>query len=178
MKLPTAEFTFRLLTPCFCGGADNQAAAEMRVPSIRGQVRWWHRRLMDVAAVNRIWGVADEACVFPSKVALWVDPPFDRVPSRIETILPHKPNRSGKRPALPADTDFTLTLQRLPQCSPEDWKAALGAVKLWLLLGGLGLRCNRAAGSVWPLSWPYDPTKPEDGDNCEMPPQTNSSNTH
>ena len=33
-----------LVTPCFCAGAA-QEAAEIRVPSIRGQVRWWFRAL-------------------------------------------------------------------------------------------------------------------------------------
>lgn len=34
----------QLITPCFCTGA-NQQQAEIRVPSIRGQLRWWFRVL-------------------------------------------------------------------------------------------------------------------------------------
>lgn len=33
-----------IITPCFCSGAD-QSRAEIRVPSIRGQLRWWFRAL-------------------------------------------------------------------------------------------------------------------------------------
>lgn len=33
-----------LITPCFCAGAD-QGKAEIRVPSLRGELRWWFRVL-------------------------------------------------------------------------------------------------------------------------------------
>ncbi len=37
-------YTFEIITPCFCAGAD-QARAEIRAASIRGQLRWWFRVL-------------------------------------------------------------------------------------------------------------------------------------
>ena len=150
MTLPTEPYSFKLLTACFCGGADNQSApAEMRVPSIRGQVRAWHRELSGAETVNRIWGsTAGESGA--SRVALVWDasvPPRQAQPK--PHILPHK--NQGPRPALSAGQSFTLTLQRLVGCSTDDWRAAQDAIKLWLLIGCLGLRANRAAGSVWPL---------------------------
>ncbi len=42
MKTLTA--TFRIVTPMFCSGADHQA--ELRVPSIKGALRFWWRALM------------------------------------------------------------------------------------------------------------------------------------
>jgi hypothetical protein len=48
-------------------------------------------------------------------------------------------------------------LVRLPLCSNEEWDKAQKAVRLWLLLGCLGLRSNRAAGSVWPADPPQTP---------------------
>ena len=154
MILPTELYSFKLLTACFCGGADNQTApAEMRVPSIRGQVRGWHREISGAETVNRIWGstVGETGA---SRVALVWDasvPPRQAQPR--PNILPHK--NQGSRPALSAGQTFTLTLQRLVGCSTEDWMAAQNSIKLWLLIGCLGLRANRAAGSVWPL----DPDK-------------------
>jgi len=150
MILPTEKYSFKLLTACFCGGADSQTApAEMRVPSIRGQVRAWHRAVSGEDAVNRVWGsTVGEAGA--SRVALISDasiPPRQAQPK--PHILPHK--AQGARPALAAGQPFTLTLQRLIGCAPSDWTAAQNAVKLWLLIGGLGLRANRAAGSVWPV---------------------------
>ena len=37
-------YTVELITPCFCAGAD-QTTAEIRAPSIRGELRWWFRVL-------------------------------------------------------------------------------------------------------------------------------------
>ena len=42
MKEYTANL--QILTPCFCVGADNRQA-ELRAPSVRGQLRWWFRVL-------------------------------------------------------------------------------------------------------------------------------------
>jgi hypothetical protein len=149
MILPTENYSFKLLTACFCGGADNQAApAEMRVPSIRGQVRAWQRELACSEAVNRIWGSTDgEACA--SRVGLICDASVLPLQAQPQHILPHK--CQGRRSALSAGQSFTLTLQRLVGCSSGDWTTAQNAIKLWLLIGCLGLRANRAAGSVWPL---------------------------
>ncbi len=38
-------YALECITPCFCGGADHTRQAEIRVPSIRGQLRWWLRTL-------------------------------------------------------------------------------------------------------------------------------------
>ena len=118
MILPTKTYPFKLLTACFCGGADNQLApAEMRVPSIRGQVRAWHREISGAETVNRIWGSTDGKGG-ASRVALVWDasiPP--RQPQLNPHILPHK--NQGRRPALAAGQSFTLTLQRLIGCSTE-----------------------------------------------------------
>jgi len=41
----TQLFHLELITPCFCGGAEPDKQAEIRAPSIRGQLRWWFRTL-------------------------------------------------------------------------------------------------------------------------------------
>jgi CRISPR type III-B/RAMP module RAMP protein Cmr1 len=43
--MKTATFHLDLITPCFCGGAEPEKQAEIRAPSIRGQLRWWFRTL-------------------------------------------------------------------------------------------------------------------------------------
>jgi RAMP superfamily protein len=154
MILPTEQYSFRLLTACFCGGADSdnpKALAEMRVPSIRGQVRAWHREVARPDTVNRIWGsTAGKAGA--SRVALILDASSPARQATPTLLLPHDPRKpQGRRPALAAGQDFSLTVQRLVGCQHSDWTAAQNAVKLWLLIGGLGLRVNRAAGSVWPV---------------------------
>lgn len=155
MQLQTADFTFTLLTPCFSGTAlgkqDDQA--EMRIPPIRGHVRFWHRALFGPADCNRVWGSTNGNEGHGSRVALrFVGPVSTKHANPKPTILPHKPEpgQRGPRPAIAAGETFTLRLQRLVGCTADDWDHAQRAVKLWLLLGCLGLRSNRAAGSVWP----------------------------
>lgn len=50
--------TFRIVTPIFLGGADPTTQAELRVPSIKGALRFWWRALMwgkvnDIAELRR-----------------------------------------------------------------------------------------------------------------------------
>lgn len=155
MQLQTADFTFTLLTPCFSGTALGKLDdhAEMRAPPIRGHVRFCHRALFGAADCNRVWGSTTGDEGHGSRVALrFVGSVSIRQASPKPTLLPHKQdlNQRGPRPALADKEQFTLRLQRLPACTAADWDRAQRAVKLWLLLGGLGLRSNRAAGSVWP----------------------------
>ena len=39
------KLKLKLITPAFCGGAIPETQAEIRAPSIRGQLRWWFRVL-------------------------------------------------------------------------------------------------------------------------------------
>ncbi len=41
----TANYSIEIITPCFCSGANAEQQAEIRAPSIRGQLRWWFRTL-------------------------------------------------------------------------------------------------------------------------------------
>jgi hypothetical protein len=154
MQLPHEDFPFTLLTPCFSGTVLGKLAdhAEMRIPPIRGHVRFWHRALFDPADCNRVWGSTDGDDQGSRISVRFVGSVSTKHASSKPTLLPHKenPNQRGPRPALAAGEAFTLRLQRLPACTADDWDHAQGAVKLWLLLGCLGLRSNRAAGSVWP----------------------------
>lgn len=43
--MKTETFHLEIITPCFCGGAEPEKHAEIRAPSIRGQLRWWFRTL-------------------------------------------------------------------------------------------------------------------------------------
>lgn len=172
MKLQTADFTFTLLTPCFSGTALGKLAdhAEMRIPPIRGHVRFWHRALFGAEDCNRVWGSTNGDEGHGSRVALrFVGSISTQHAEPKSTMLPHKenPNQRGPRPALAAAQSFTVCLQRLVGCTKDDWDHAQRAMKLWLLLGCLGLRSNRAAGSVWPEAWPGDPALPQSAEDLK-----------
>lgn len=152
MKLQTVDFNFTLLTPCFSGTALGKHAdrAEMRVPPIRGHVRFWHRELFGLDDCNRVWGstAGNQPCA--SRVGIVLVGGLHTGKTQAH-ILPHDLQKSGRpRPSLPAGTAYTIQLQRLVSCTDTDWDHAQSAVKTWLLLGCIGLRSNRAAGSVWP----------------------------
>lgn len=153
MKLLIAEYPFVFLSACLSGnwqGKEPGAVSELRVPPIRGHLRLWHRVLFHANDANRVWGsTADnEGCGSRVGVTLKNIPP----PSTAKApTLPHKDERfQGPRSALTAGTKATLVLQRLPGCTATDWEHSQKAARLWLLLGCLGNRSNRAAGSVWP----------------------------
>jgi hypothetical protein len=155
MHLQHEDYTFTLLTPCFSGTALGKADdhAEMRIPPIRGHIRFWHRVLFGPGDCNRVWGSTAGDQGNGSRISVrFIGSVSIKHASHKTTMLPHKdkPNQPGPRPALAAGESFTLRLQRLVGCTAADWDHAQRAVKLWLLLGGLGLRSNRAAGSVWP----------------------------
>ncbi|MBI4657923.1 MAG: hypothetical protein HY735_03580 [Verrucomicrobia bacterium] len=154
MNLRTETFHFTFLTACFSGGAEGKEAktSELRVPPVRGHIRFWHRATFGVESANRVWGSTDGDEGQGSRVAIRIGESLP--PSRRDApLLPHK-THGASRPALPPGATASIQLQRLPACSNDDWQQALTATRIWILAGTLGYRSSRAAGSVWPLeSW-------------------------
>lgn len=159
-------FHLEFITPCFCTGA-NQAIAEIRAPSIRGQLRWWFRALGGSAENEAILfgsaagesGNASRVRISVSDVrapAHWDRPDYS--PNDAQSYVWHYASVSGttskgaKGPrwqsdgALPVKTRFELHLT---------WVRPAGNLKpafdeaLWafLTLGTLGLRGTRGLGA-------------------------------
>jgi hypothetical protein len=167
--MPRQTLTF--LTPCFCGGADPRSGApELRVPSVRGHLRYWTRVLMHNPAKPEAAALAEhhlfggvrgkdlgfrhprdqdeplEALASRFVVRLQLRPPIP--PPDSFRVCPHDPEKRG-RPAFPPDTCFDLEWSQTTSAgegSETDFRRVL---KAWVLLGSLGCRANRAAGSVW-----------------------------
>lgn len=69
--MASETFTLELVSPAFLAGADQSSAesCELRVPTLRGQLRWWWRTLhaahVDVPTLRRleaaVWGSTDAA---------------------------------------------------------------------------------------------------------------------
>jgi CRISPR-associated protein Cmr1 len=63
VRVTEIEATYRVVTPCFCGGAEQQA--EFRLPSFKGVLRFWWRALAwrrwrgDLSAIDH-----QEVCLF------------------------------------------------------------------------------------------------------------------
>ncbi|MDA1277403.1 MAG: type III-B CRISPR module RAMP protein Cmr1 [Verrucomicrobia bacterium] len=64
--MKTETFHLELITPCFCGGAEPDKQAEIRAPSIRGQLRWWFRTLGGFQSLAPMSVRDQEAMIFGS----------------------------------------------------------------------------------------------------------------
>jgi len=156
----TRTFELEVVTPCFCAGA-NQARAEIRVPSIRGELRWWFRVLggtQDQEA-DVFGGVHGGAAA--SKVVVrirdykpgdqWTPPRVD--PNATVSYIYYFASKSGdgcrwsREGNVPPGSVFTLDILLRRQLNGE---SALfeKALKAFLVFGALGLRQTRGLGSL------------------------------
>lgn len=159
MPPPPISRSFRFLTPAFAHGAyqaqiDN--IPELRAPSVRGQLRWWWRTL-GYGSGDELFGSVSGDHGSASKVQIRLIGPA-AIHLCTSQILPHKenPGHRGPKQAIQENKDlFTVELRSvrggLPQNTIEQLEETLDA---WLLMGAVGQRANRAAGSVWPEDAP------------------------
>lgn len=141
--METRIVKIKLLSPCFCGGAD-QCAPELRAPSIRGHLRRWHTRLCSEKDMLAVWGTSG-GNGSASRIQLRVESLEFQEKDR--PLLPHKIHGCGSRRALSGGTFNVHLASRDHAALDKAGKVLL----LWSLLGSLGTRANRAAGSVWPV---------------------------
>ena len=146
----TATLTF--LTPCFSHGATD--APEIRSASIRGMLHHWFRVLGGSAErERRVFGGINFGKRFPfqndsaSKVVIRVHHDANADVDFFPT-LPHKPNFDSDRNAFkPGHTFELLVFDRLGGLPPDDAALFRDSLEAWLLMGTLGFRATRAAGS-------------------------------
>lgn len=145
-------YSLEFITPLFSRGA-YEDRLEIRPPSIRGQLHWWFRALGGNAVDEKVIFGGVHGGATASKVVVRVQHP----PLRGEWIptLPHKPagrtpqeGPNAPRMAVRAGLVVNLhVLTRLGGLDPRHQSAFDRALEAWLLLGTLGLRATRAAGS-------------------------------
>lgn len=149
--MKTETYTLEFITPCFCAGAD-QGKAEIRPPSIRGELRWWFRVLGGTPEQERevFGGVHGGASA--SKVVVRVSA-FEE--SREPISLPKNLTfftSSRSKSALPPGSTFRMHLVERAQSANHElfWCA----VNAFLLLGCVGLRSGRGLGAFAPAGEP------------------------
>lgn len=144
----------QLLSPTFCRGAYKDKP-EIRVPSIRGMVRWWFRALGGTPNDEKMvfGGMSNfgkNRQVMASNLVFRVS----NVHAKSDRFLalPHKKGGQGNpQVAFQPDGSFHLEVfSRFEPLPPYPEQKAINALEVWLLLGALGLRANRAGGSLWP----------------------------
>lgn len=155
------ESRLRFITPAFIAGA-NQSEPEIRVPSIRGELRWWFRAvggtLADEAKV--FGGVHDGAAA--SAVVIRVSD-MKIVNGKEITAPQNTPrgylyyfatvsgNAKGTRTAaghyLNVGTTFKMTVLLRSSLEPHHAKLLNDALGMFLRYGTLGLRSTRGCGA-------------------------------
>ena len=154
MTMNSVEFT--LLTPTFACGVD-QTQPELRVPTIKGQLRWWARAILGNGKpeYDLFGGIKGKLNGYPGEDA--VAGPFvfrlvaPRLPISQSALCPHDGSK-GQRKALQPRANAVFELRwfsRLHSRAPMAAAPLRQIVDTWLLLGSVGCRSNRAAGSVW-----------------------------
>ena len=149
-----------VLTPLFNRGAYPDTP-ELRVPSIRGMIRWWFRTLGGTADEEKeAFGgmkkfgrrLADE--VMASRLVFRVSQLRAQRANPNPLTLPHKQGGQGSpQAAFAPGARFTLEVfTRFGDLGPELERKVENAIEVWLLLGALGLRANRSGGNVWPAN--------------------------
>jgi CRISPR-associated protein Cmr1 len=168
--MKTQTFHLELITPCFCGGANPQEQAEIRAPSIRGQLRWWFRVLGGFKSLGEMPVRKQEEMIFGStagedggagKLVVRVSAPqpksstanADDLGAGMNTPLGYAlfPLRAfgdsdGKRGMLVEGTKFSLSI--VWRGRPEDWDSIGALVGVWGHLGALGFRSRRTVGAL------------------------------
>lgn len=172
------EYQVELITPCFCAGA-NQAQAELRAPSIRGQLRWWFRVLGGTPAqeksvfggVHKLEGERKEDATRASHLVVRVSyikhgapwQPFRVNPNAAESYVWYYASASADRTRwtaqgnIPPGTTFKLHLLERLGGVPADCRALFEeSVEAFLRFGCIGLRATRGLGSLHSPSFQND----------------------
>jgi CRISPR type III-B/RAMP module RAMP protein Cmr1 len=170
-------YTLEFITPCFCAGAD-PSRAEIRAPSIRGQLRWWFRALGgNPADETKVFGsVAGDAKASAITIRLdeiknappWTPPADLDIASDAYVYyfasVSGTSSKGAKGPrwtsngAIPPKSTFRLIILQkrgLPQPLQEQFDCA---VRCFLQLGAIGLRVTRGLGSFFCHEQPFTST--------------------
>jgi hypothetical protein len=149
----------QFLSPCFCRGA-YQDVPEIRVPSVRGMVRWWFRKLggkpieeKQVFGGMKRFAQGNDGEVLASSVVFRITATSMKEANPKPATLPHKQGGlTSPQAAFAGGGAFRLEVSSLRAPLTGDLERKLcNALEVWILLGSLGFRANRAGGSLWPL---------------------------
>ncbi|PWA13089.1 type III-B CRISPR module RAMP protein Cmr1 [Pueribacillus theae] len=155
-SLLSSSLECRTITPLLMHGGDKEkrrdkeqpASSQLRIPSIKGVIRYWFRALetdletMYKREVELFGGSSDNA--LKSRLILTFDKQV--VSKKLEKVLPHR-SKSFSTYSISPDTSFTLHIKAYKK-NEEYFEELLTYVKLSLYLGGFGQRSRRGFGSI------------------------------
>ncbi len=157
-----------VLTPLFNRGA-YQDTPELRVPSIRGMVRWWFRALGGTpdeekeafGGMTRM-GQRLRGQVNASRLVFRASRVHAQRANPNPPTLPHKQGGQGSPQAAfaPGATFHLEVFTRFGALNSNLEHKVENALEVWLLLGAIGLRANRSGGNIWPADSTAPATAP------------------
>jgi hypothetical protein len=144
------SYNFSLLSDTFAHGAyqtQNFNRPELRAPSVKGMIRCWHKALgYSESDAQRLFGGINptQAALVSVRVLSTNEPVAQTV-----DFMPHKGRAGGAKSAIRPGCGYTLVLAPRRGGIDDALSNQLqNAAKAWLLLGSIGQRSNRAAGSI------------------------------
>ena len=149
-------YNFELLSDTFAHGAyqtQDFNRPELRAPSVKGMIRWWHEALgFQAADARSIFGSVasrnENTTNMASVVSVRIIPRSEVITNNME-FMPHKGRSGGSKQAIQPNTRYQLQLTpRRGGLSITHNAQLKRATEAWLLLGSIGQRSNRAAGSI------------------------------
>ena len=162
MKPIIREFSF--LTAAFPHGAYQSLGAnrpDLRAPSVKGELRWWYDAIFNnKAKEDLLFGGLKNPMQGGN-----LGPESSRVIVRVEELnevrvsktqfMPHKGGGGGEKNAISPEAQFRVSiLPRREGISTTQYAELERILDAWLLLGAIGQRANRGAGSIACLGAP------------------------
>lgn len=152
------SLTLKVVTPLFLGGVSPTQSAELRPPSIKGVMRFWHRAAgrASLDSEPSIFGSSSGQLRGQAPFLLQVESPVlgtNKPPQWDQRIRYMGYGLFGSRsdPArayIPEGTDIRLRLIFRPGTRDETREAVLRSIRFMNYFGGLGARSRRGFGSV------------------------------
>jgi hypothetical protein len=131
----------------------DDAEPEIRPSSIRGQLRMWYRTLhpnpkIAPSAEKQLFGGVGKPAIASSVVVRVAN--IQSTGAETTPTLPHKQGgHAAPKKAFQSGTSFVMqVVDRRQGINEQQEKELQKAIEGWLLMGGLGLRVTRAAGSL------------------------------
>jgi len=157
-----ARFDCAVLTPMFLGGIAPNETAEVRVPSIRGGMRWWYRALLagrghDLEALRNeeanVFGSTEQTSSVRMRIArkkVNVEK-YDKIKklrgnTGTDYLWHFVKAGENERRYLAPYSSFQLVCSAFPG-QKKELEEAVRALWLLTFLGGLGTRSRRMAGA-------------------------------
>lgn len=140
---------YKVITPMFLGGENQEKKAELRAPSIKGALRFWYRAIDSNYRQHemRIFGGTDEG-VGQSKFLLRIENSIINHQNGLTNTLKTLAYGAENRNYIKTGETFRLKLIFKPNTNEEDILRVKRALWAFTMLGGLGTRSRKGFGSL------------------------------